>query len=177
MIRCADTHSLVTGDMPFPVLVDTKFWDVIKYCSVVPTLVQDISVGPPFLADPSALMVGPALRSFSPIMKTIPRGHATGLETPPGPSRVWDRLPQHNSFLYLIPPLRSAAQKGSLLLTCTVALESSSEISEAELRLVPFLPAEAGWIAESHLAQFRGPWCSSATTAFNTNTFRSVLET
>lgn len=44
MIRCADTHShsLVTGNMPFPVLVDTKFWDVTKYCSVVPSHVQNI---------------------------------------------------------------------------------------------------------------------------------------
>lgn len=52
----------------------------------------------------------------------------------------------------------------------------SSEFSEAELGL-HFLPAGAGWIAESHLAQFPGPWCSLATTALNTNTSRSILET
>lgn len=116
-IRCVDTHSVVTGDVPFLALVDIKSWDVIRYCSVVPTLVQDISVVPLL---PAALVVGPVLRSFSPIMKTISRSHAEGLETPPGPRRVWDRLPQPNPFLYLLPPLKSAAQKGSLLLMCTV---------------------------------------------------------
>lgn len=154
MIRCADTHTLVTGDTPFPVLIHTKFGDVTKYCRVVPTLAQGISVVPPFPADPAALVLGPVLRSFSPMMKTISRGHAVGLETPPGPSRVQDRLPQHNPFPHLLPPLRSAAQKGFLLLTCTGALESSSEISEADPGL-HFLPAGAGWIAESHQPSFQ----------------------
>lgn len=123
MVRCADTHSLVTGDMPFPVLVDTKFWHVIKYCSVVPALVQDISVVPPFPADPAALSWDLSWGVFfPPMMKTISRGHAAGLETPPDPSRVQDTPPQHNPFPCLLPPLRCAAQKESLLTTCTVVL-------------------------------------------------------
>lgn len=29
-VRHAGKHTPVTGDMPFPVLVDTEFWDAIK---------------------------------------------------------------------------------------------------------------------------------------------------
>lgn len=72
----------------------------------------------------SCTQLGPVLRSFffPPMMKTISRGHAAGLETPPGPSRVQDTPPQHNPFPCLLPPLRCAAQKESLLTTCTVVL-------------------------------------------------------
>lgn len=171
-VRHAGKHTPVTGDMPFPVLVDTKFWDAIKYCCVVPALVQDICVVPPFPADPAALVLGPVLKSFSPMMKTTPRGRAAGLETPPGPSRVWDTLPQHNPFPSLLPPLGSAAQKGSYLLTCTVTLEFSSEISEAELGL--HFPRLDG---REPLAQFPGPRCSLATAAPNRNTSMSGLGT
>lgn len=91
-IRRADTHSLVTGDMPLTVLVDTKFWDVIKYCTVVPALVQDNSVAPPLPAGPDALVLWPVLRSSDPWLNHT-RGHAAGVETPPDPSRVWVWLP------------------------------------------------------------------------------------
>lgn len=66
-------------------------------------------------------------------MKTAARVRAASLETPPCPCRVQDGLHQHNPFHDLLPPLGSTAQKGSLPLTCTVDLESESEISEAEL--------------------------------------------
>lgn len=44
------TCTLVTADMSFPMLVDTKCWDTIEHCSSVPT-VQGVCVTAPFPAD------------------------------------------------------------------------------------------------------------------------------
>lgn len=171
-IRCADKHTLVIGDLPFPVLIDTKFWDAIKYCSVVPTLVQDICMVPPFPADPAALVLGSVLRSFSPMMKTTSRGHAAGLETPPGPSRVWDRLPQHNPFpsFGVCSPERIPSPH----------MHCSSGVFLWNFRGRTKTPLSDCWCrldCREPLAQFPGPRCSLATTALNTNTSMSVLQT
>lgn len=135
-----------------------KFWDVTKYCSIVPALVPSWS---------SCTCAG----TCSTFVDPFPTDKIKSIShTCPEEFLPWWK-PYQEAMLHIWKLLQAQAEYRTdylsitLSLTCSHpwglqprkkpfsscpgALESCSEISEADLGL-HFLPAGAGWVAESH---------------------------